>query len=118
MSDTVTSSTAASAVQRSHPSYVAPYDSVEETQFEMYSDYLLGGAFVITALVAAKRISVNRSGSTGAAESAVMTSFYSLIFVTAAIRALYFLCLGFTTSCMGWICISRINSHCWFIDAI
>jgi hypothetical protein len=79
------------ALHRSSPSYVAPYDGVDETAFEKYSDYLLGGAFLLTALVAAKRIRANRGGSTGAAESAVMTSFYSLILSTAAIRALYFL---------------------------
>lgn len=85
-------------LHRNSPSYVEPYGSsssdggsVDETAFEMYSDYILGGVFLITAFVAAKRIRANRSGSTGAAESAVMTSFYSLIFVTAAVRALYFL---------------------------
>jgi hypothetical protein len=90
---------AVTTLHRNSPSYVEPYDSsssnggvsVDETAFEMYSDYILGGAFVVTAFVAAKRIRANRSGSTGAAESAVMTSFYSLIFVTAAVRALYFL---------------------------
>lgn len=77
------------------PSYVGPYDGLNETPVEQYSDYLLGAAFLITATVAAKRI--NRggggsgSGSTGAAETAVMTSFYSLILATAFIRALYFL---------------------------
>ena len=80
----------ADTLHRSSPSYVAPGgDTIDETTFEKYSDYILGGAFLLTALVAAQRIRVNRNS--GATELAVMTSFYSLIFATAAMRAVYFL---------------------------
>jgi hypothetical protein len=75
---------------RNTPSYVIPGgDTIDETIFEKYSDYILGGAFLMTALVAAQRLRLNRGG--GATETTVMASFYSLIFVTAAVRAVYFL---------------------------
>lgn len=89
-------------LHRTVPSYVDPYNNLNVTAFENYSDYVLGAAFLIVAAIAAKRIRINRRGggggggsgggaTTGAAESAVMTSFYSLILATAGIRALYFL---------------------------
>ena len=76
-------------------------DETTTTSLERYSDYILGGAFLLTALMAAQRIRANRRSTTAAtthsntpaAESAVMTSFYSLIGVTATIRAGYFLLL-------------------------
>jgi hypothetical protein len=91
----LTSSTGDEPLHRPVPSYVDPYNSLNQTPFEKYSDYVLGAAFLIVAAVAAKRIRVNhylhRVGASGGAESAVMTSFYSLILATAAVRALYFL---------------------------
>lgn len=98
--DNITRGSADDVLYHAVPSYVDPYDNPNVTSFEKYSDYVLGGAFLLTAAVAATRIRSNRSrgGSGGnaaatgvAPESAVMTAFYSLILVTAAVRALYFL---------------------------
>jgi len=81
----------------STPGYV---DDVGETSFEMYSDLVLGLAFLVTALVAAKRMSVSRqqqqqqgggSAGGGAAETTVVTAFYSLILLTSVLRSAWFL---------------------------
>jgi len=54
-------------------------------------DIVLGLAFLATAIVAARRMAVSRQQQTsGAAETAVVTAFYSLILVTSALRALWF----------------------------
>lgn len=60
-----------------------------ETGFEYTSDLVLGIIFLLTTIVAAKRIS--SSQSQGGTETTVVTAFYSLIFTTAAMRALWFL---------------------------
>lgn len=60
-----------------------------ETPFETYSDIVLGLTFLVTALVAAKRMSSSRQ--VGAAETTVVTAFYSLIFATSGLRSLWFL---------------------------
>jgi hypothetical protein len=78
------------------PAYVDPSVPVE-TGLEVYSDYGLGLAFLVTAAVAFQRMRANRSshaGSTaaaGGAETTVVTAFYSLIFASAGLRSIYFL---------------------------
>jgi len=90
------------------PGYVEK-GSGSETTFESYMDLALGIAFLITALVAARRMYSSRSGgssssttsshstggsssgSSGAAETTVVTAFYSLILLTSVLRALWFL---------------------------
>lgn len=92
----------------------------DETTFEMYSDLLLGLAFLITAFIAGKRMYINsrqlaavnaasaamagtatganggRSASSnaaspsGGAETTVVTAFYSLILATSILRAVWF----------------------------
>ena len=76
----------------STPSYV---DSVNETSFEKTMDCCLGIAFLVTAIVAARRMSLSRAASTDSdaagAETTVVTAFYSLILLTSALRAIWFL---------------------------
>lgn len=73
------------------PSYVDPaVHSQPETLFEQYADYLLGFAFLLTAGIAAKRMSANRQHTPGA-ETTVVTAFYSLILATSGLRSVYFL---------------------------
>ena len=64
-------------------------DTDGETTFEQYSDMVLGVAFVVTALFAAKRMTFTRQQ--GGAETTVVTAFYSLILVTSCLRAIWFL---------------------------
>lgn len=65
----------------------------DETQFEYYSDIVLGLAFLVTAVFAAKRMawSHNQRG----AETTVVTAFYSLILLTSTLRAIWFLVPSF-----------------------
>lgn len=63
--------------------------SVSETSFEIYSDYVLGIAFLITTCVAAKRMAWSRKQ--GGAETTVVTAFYSLILMTSVLRTVWFL---------------------------
>ena len=80
------------------------------TVFEEYSDIVLGVAFLLTALVAAKRMYVNsrlfagtiesrgndgQGSSGGGAETTVVTAFYSLILATALLRSMWFLIPSF-----------------------
>jgi hypothetical protein len=77
------------------PAYVDPSVPVE-TGLEVYSDYALGLAFLVTAAVAFQRMRANRSSNAGSAaaggaETTVVTAFYSLIFASAGLRSIYFL---------------------------
>eukprot|EP00571_Detonula_confervacea_P001112 CAMPEP_0172312896 /NCGR_PEP_ID=MMETSP1058-20130122/18751_1 /TAXON_ID=83371 /ORGANISM="Detonula confervacea, Strain CCMP 353" /LENGTH=342 /DNA_ID=CAMNT_0013026453 /DNA_START=14 /DNA_END=1042 /DNA_ORIENTATION=+ len=65
---------------------------VPETTFEFYSDAVLATAFLLTAIVAAKRMSSSRSH--GGAETTVVTAFYSLILLTASLRTIWFMIPG------------------------
>lgn len=62
---------------------------VGETNFEQALDALMGLAFAVTAIFAAKRMSWTRQQ--GGAETTVVTAFYSLILVTSVLRAIWFL---------------------------
>jgi len=62
---------------------------INETKFEYYSDFVLGLAFLITTIVAAKRMALSRKQ--GGAETTVVTAFYSLILVTSLLRTAWFL---------------------------
>jgi hypothetical protein len=64
---------------------------VEEgaTAFENVMDGILGIAFLVTAGIAAKRMTWSRQQ--GGAEMTVVTAFYSLILLTSALRAMWFL---------------------------
>lgn len=86
----MTDETAALSIKGSNPAYVQG----DETTFERYSDLVLGAAFCLTALVAARRISISRTGGTGGAETTVVTAFYSLILLTSVLRAVWFLVPG------------------------
>jgi len=61
----------------------------EETEFEYWSNSILGLVFLGTTFVAAKRMASSRSQ--GGAETTVVTAFYTLILLTAALRAIWFL---------------------------
>lgn len=63
--------------------------TVAETTFEIYSDYVLGVAFLITTFVAAKRMAWSQKQ--GGAETTVVTAFYSLILMTSILRTIWFL---------------------------
>jgi hypothetical protein len=102
-SDEVSTSKADNAVGTRSPAFIDPSVPVE-TGLEVYSDYALGLAFLVTAAIAFRRMRANRSntstnGSSGAAaasaaggaETTVVTAFYSLIFCSAGLRSLYFL---------------------------
>lgn len=65
---------------------------VPETSFEFYIDAVLGISFLVTAIVAAKRISSSRTHR--GAETTVVTAFYSLILLTASLRTLWFVVPG------------------------
>lgn len=65
---------------------------VPETGFEFYSDALLAAAFLTTAIMAAKRMTSSRSHE--GAETTVVTAFYSLIFLTASLRTVWFVIPG------------------------
>lgn len=60
-----------------------------ETSFEQILDVVMGVAFLITAIFAAKRMTWTRQQ--GGAETTVVTAFYSLILVTSVLRAVWFL---------------------------
>eukprot|EP00980_Cylindrotheca_fusiformis_P017397 scaffold5395_cov126-Cylindrotheca_fusiformis.AAC.17 len=64
-------------------------DEVPETEFETIVDAVMGVAFLITAIFAAKRMTWTRQQ--GGAETTVVTAFYSLILVTSILRAVFFL---------------------------
>lgn len=65
--------------------------SYQETFFESGFDVVLGIAFVITAYVAFRRMTISQQQPSGGAETTVVTAFYSLIFATSCLRALWFL---------------------------
>ncbi len=83
-----TSSLASTSVSSASRGFVNP-DSAT-TPFEGYSDLLLGLAFLLTALIAAKRMSGSRQQQ-GGAETTVVTAFYSLILLTSVLRSAWFL---------------------------
>jgi hypothetical protein len=60
-----------------------------ETPFEQILDMVMGLAFLITAIFAAKRMTWTRQQ--GGAETTVVTAFYSLILVTSVFRAVWLL---------------------------
>jgi len=60
-----------------------------ETEFEKFVDAIMGLAFLITAVFAAKRMTWTRQQ--GGAETTVVTAFYSLILLTSCFRAIFFL---------------------------
>ncbi|CAB9527175.1 expressed unknown protein [Seminavis robusta] len=70
-------------------------DAYSETFTESTFDIVLGCAFLVTAYVAFRRMSISQSASAagggGGAETTVVTAFYSLIFVTSILRAIWFL---------------------------
>jgi hypothetical protein len=90
--DTVVSSSSSSNDTAVHAAATTAGSS-STTVLERYSDLILGVAFLVTALLAAKRMSYSRrqqtSGS-GSAETAVVTAFYSLILLTSSLRAAWF----------------------------
>mmetsp|Transcript_4317 Transcript_4317/g.10418 ORF Transcript_4317/g.10418 Transcript_4317/m.10418 type:complete len:359 (-) Transcript_4317:289-1365(-) len=59
------------------------------TPAETWMDIVFGTLFLVTAVFAAKRMSWTRQNS--GAETTVVTAFYSLIFVTSILRAIWFL---------------------------
>lgn len=61
----------------------------EETSFELIFDATMGIAFLITSILASRRMSFTRQQ--GGPETTVVTAFYSLILVTSSLRAVYFL---------------------------
>ena len=67
----------------------AAVEEVGETNFEKGLDAVLGVAFLITAIFAAKRMTWTRQQ--GGAETTVVTAFYSLILATSVLRAIWFL---------------------------
>lgn len=78
-----------SSVGGHSPAFVDPSVPIE-TGLEVYTDYALGLAFVVTAAIAFQRMRANRAVGSGA-ETTVVTAFYSLIFASAALRSIYFL---------------------------
>lgn len=68
-------------------------DSESETTFEVAFDALVGIVFLITAILASRRMSSTRQQ--GGPETTVVTAFYSLILVTSGLRAIYFLIPSF-----------------------
>lgn len=66
---------------------------VEETDLEFYSDIVLGMAFLLTAVFAAKRMASSRIQQ--GQETTVVTAFYSLILLTSTLRAIWFLVPSF-----------------------
>jgi hypothetical protein len=94
-----TSSLASTSVSSASRGFVNP-DSAT-TPFEGYSDLLLGLAFLLTALIAAKRMSGSRQQQ-GGAETTVVTAFYSLILLTRPRAPL-----------LDRRCHVRSYSHCW-----
>mmetsp|Transcript_18902 Transcript_18902/g.24310 ORF Transcript_18902/g.24310 Transcript_18902/m.24310 type:complete len:343 (+) Transcript_18902:297-1325(+) len=67
-------------------------EGADETKFETYMDIVLGLAFFITAIVAAKRMLLSRQQQNqgGGAETYVVTAFYSLIGATSILRTIWF----------------------------
>jgi len=65
--------------------------SFQETFLESGFDIALGLAFLITAYVAFRRMSVSQQQPQGGAETTVVTAFYSLILATSVLRAIWFL---------------------------
>lgn len=68
---------------------VGPALNRDETEMEYISDILLGLAFLSVTLVAAQRMHYSRKQ--GGSDVTVVTAFYSLIFLTAALRSIWFL---------------------------
>lgn len=75
----------------SSSSSLATTTAYGETFFETSFDIVLGVAFLITAYVAFRRMSISQRQPQGGAETTVVTAFYSLIFATSILRALWFL---------------------------
>lgn len=73
-------------VSGSIPSYV---EDKGATAFETVVDGALGIAFLVTAAIAAKRMTWSRQQ--GGAEMTVVTAFHSLILLTSTLRAMFFL---------------------------
>jgi len=65
--------------------------SFQETMFESSFDIVLGVAFLITAYVAFRRMSISQQQPQGGAETTVVTAFYGLILATSCLRATWFL---------------------------
>jgi hypothetical protein len=83
-------SNAADSLRQMVPAYVDPDEhSHPENRFETIADYVLGTGFLVLSFIALKRMLGNRQHTPGA-ETTVVTAFYSLIFVTAALRCVYF----------------------------
>lgn len=61
----------------------------DETKLEYVSDIVLGFAFLIIGIIAARRMAWSRRQ--GGVETNVVTAFYSLILITALFRAVWFL---------------------------
>ena len=72
-------------------------DNDGETSLEHIMDIALGIAFLLTAFLAARRMSsspaAGAAGSSGA-ETTVVTAFYSLILWTSILRAVWFVIQG------------------------
>lgn len=85
-----TEASSSSPLTSAQPSYV-DNGGGSETSFEVYSDVVLGAAFCITALVAARRMSHSRQQQASrSAETTVVTAFYSLILLTSILRCIWF----------------------------
>jgi len=65
------------------------FTDANETRFEYETDIILGLCFLATTVVAGKRMAWSQSQ--GGAETTVVTAFYSLILITSALRAVWFL---------------------------
>lgn len=77
-------------LSNSTTSFVAKAEGGEDiTDFERLSDAVLGLCFLVIASIAAKRMSWSRG--VGGSETTVVTAFYSLILLTASLRAIWFL---------------------------
>jgi len=61
----------------------------DESTFEYFSNLLIGIAFLLTTIVAGKRMA--SSQLQGGAETTVVTAFYTLILLTASLRSIWFL---------------------------
>ena len=84
-----------SAAEASVSTGTSPYAENDITGFERKMNFLLGALFLVTAIVAARRMFVSlqqtSATSAGGAETAVVTAFYSLILLTSTLRATWFL---------------------------
>mmetsp|Transcript_23703 Transcript_23703/g.66931 ORF Transcript_23703/g.66931 Transcript_23703/m.66931 type:complete len:373 (-) Transcript_23703:106-1224(-) len=79
-------------------------EGIPETKFEKVFDIILGLAFISTAVLAARRTAFTRRE--GGPETTVVAAFYSLIFVTSVLRALWF----FIPATNGWFSV-RSSSY-------